>query len=197
MAAPITDINQLDMDATYTVADYLSWQFDEMVQLIRGKVVRMSPAPRLTHAKISATVERRLYQLIPKGSPCQVFHAPVDVYLTLPDQSKPTILQPDIFIVCDPAKLKDQGCVGAPDWICEIVSPGSFKLDTVTKKQVYQEAGVQEYLIIHPGDKIVEVYRLGPSGTYLEPDVYTRPGEAWNSVAVPGVRLAFEDVFSE
>lgn len=195
MAAPITDINQLDMDATYTVADYLSWQFDEMVQLIRGKVVRMSPAPKDIHASVSLRLVTAIAPVL-RGHPCTLRYAPYDVYLPTPG-GKPTVVQPDILIVCDKNKIQEKGCVGAPDWICEIVSPGSFKLDTITKKQVYQEAGVQEYLIVHPGDKIVEVYRLGPSGTFLEPDVYTRPDEAWDSVAVPGVKLAFEDVFSD
>jgi hypothetical protein len=69
----ITDINQLDMEGTYTVADYLSWQFDELVQLVKGRIVRMSPAPLLVHAQISRRLMRTLYGQVPEHSPYQVF----------------------------------------------------------------------------------------------------------------------------
>ena len=196
MQAPITDINQLDMEATYTVADYLSWQFDELVQLIKGKVVRMSPAPRLTHAIISSKVERALYGKIPKGSACQVFHAPVDVYLG-GDDREPSVVQPDIFIVCDSSKLQEQGCMGAPDWVCEILSPSSVKLDRLTKRALYEEAGVKEYTIVYPRECIIEVYRLQDNGFYGEPMLYTKKGDTWALKPLPTISLTYADVFGE
>ncbi len=197
MRTPITDISQLDLNATYTVADYLSWQFDELVQLIRGKVVRMSPAPRTSHAQLSSKLQRALYTRIAASSPCQVFDAPFDVYLVGKDSQRPTIVQPDILIVCDAAKLDERGYQGPPDWVCEIVSPGSFKLDTVTKKQLYAEAGVPEYTILHPGDKVVEVYRLGPDGHYGEPEVLGLHGQSWELSSVPGVSITYNELFGE
>jgi Uma2 family endonuclease len=195
MQAPITDINQLDMDATYTVADYLSWQFDELVQLIKGKVFRMSPSPRDLHAKLSLELILHVGNQV-KGHPCTLRHAPYDVYLTSKEK-KATVLIPDILIVCDPSKIQSKGCVGAPDWVCEIVSPGSFKIDTVYKKEAYAEAGVPEYMIVHPGDQVAEVYKLNQNGMYGEPDIYTKMGQEWEISSVPGVTISYSAIFGE
>ena len=193
---PITDISQLDLNGTYTVADYLSWQFDELVQLVRGKVVRMSPAPRDTHAAYALKMVGALLGPL-KGGMCTLRFAPYDVYLPTQD-GRTTIVQPDILIVCQPEKLQEKGCMGAPDWVCEIVSPGSFKLDTVIKKELYAEAGVPEYCILHPGDKVVEVYRLAPgAAAYGEPEVLGLHGQSWELASVPGVIITYNELFGE
>ena len=105
----ITDINQLDLNKRYTYADYLTWQFDEMVELIRGKIFRMSPDPSMLHQNVSGNLYYIIRRYL-KKQPCKVFHAPFDVRLPLPpayqrNDKLNTVVQPDISIVCDLDKL--------------------------------------------------------------------------------------------
>ncbi|MGA0560291.1 Uma2 family endonuclease [Larkinella sp. VNQ87] len=137
----------------YTYADYLTWQLvegrsDVSVELIKGKVARMSPAPKRIHQAISFNLSRILGQQL-KGKSCRAYAAPFDVRLATLDvvtnESIETVVQPDLSVICDPAKLDDQGCMGAPDWIIEILSPGSLARDTKEKFDLYEENGVKEY----------------------------------------------------
>ena len=169
----ITDINQLDLTKKYTYADYLTWQFDEMVELIRGKVVRMSPAPNLSHQVVSSNFHVIIGSYLRKN-PCMVFSAPFDVRLPLPLEKQTankitTVVQPDLSIICDRSKLDTQGCNGAPDWIIEILSPATSKKDLTDKFDLYQNAGVQEYWVVHPTDGTVIPYRLNDQGQYASP----------------------------
>jgi len=166
----ITDINQLDFEKRYTYADYLTWQFDEMVELIRGKVFRMSPAPNLSHQETSANLHGLIWNYL-REKPCKVYSAPFDVRLPLPAQQQTadkinTVVQPDISIICDHSKLDKQGCSGAPDWIIEILSPATGKKDLNEKFDIYQHAGVREYWIVHPNDATVIPYHLDTNGQY-------------------------------
>jgi Uma2 family endonuclease len=162
--APITSLSQLDLNQNYTYADYLTWQLDEFVELIRGKVKRMSPAPRVRHQTISFNLGASI-KIALRGKHCQGFAAPFDVRLakTTPngDAQITTVVQPDICVICDPRKLDEFGCVGAPDWIIEILSPGNTAHDSKTKFDLYEENGVREYWLVHPGLKNVAVYVLG------------------------------------
>lgn len=111
---PITDINQLDLTKSYTYADYLTWQFQERVELIMGKIFKMSPAPTSRHQHVTMVISSGIYQFL-KGKPCNVFPAPFDV--TLPDVNgiSNTVLQPDITVVCDlRLKLLSKGAKALP-----------------------------------------------------------------------------------
>ena len=167
----ITDINQLDLSKRYTYADYLTWQFDEIVEIIRGRVFRMSPAPNLYHQQVSSRFHGLIFQHVRNGL-CQVFHAPFDVRLPLPphmikDEQIDTVVQPDICVVCDPSKLEVKGCMGPPDWIIEILSPGTANKDLREKFEVYEYAGVKEYWLAHPYEQTLLVYRLNKEGKYV------------------------------
>ncbi|GAB4046306.1 Uma2 family endonuclease [Spirosoma litoris] len=170
----ITDISQLDPNGTYTYADYLKWQFDESVELIKGKLYRMSPAPRRAHqlAVSHLLVDISLYF---GNKSCEIYTAPFDVRLPVRNERKPeqlhTVVQPDLCVICDPNKLDDAGCLGAPDWIIEITSPRTVKNDFNEKYNLYEEAGVREYWIVQPKDKAVNVYVL-ENGRYALVDVY-------------------------
>ncbi|MET4107893.1 Uma2 family endonuclease [Hymenobacter sp. UYP22] len=185
--SPITSISQLDLTKTYTYADYLTWRLKEVVELIRGKVRQMSPAPRVVHQRLSSRFMGMIYAHLAHQS-CEVFHAPFDVRLTKAtpngDAQITTVVQPDICVVCDPAKLDEKGCIGAPDWIIEIVSPGNASHDTKSKFDLYEENGVPEYWIVFPGEKTVSVFvlhegRYQPLGDFYTPGiipVHTLPG---------------------
>ena len=69
-------------------------------------------------------------------------------------------MEPDISIICDPNKLDEKGCHGAPDWVIEIVSPRSRSMDYYKKLLKYNTAGVREYWVVDPEKKLVTVYRF-------------------------------------
>lgn len=132
---PITDLSQLDPNGSYTYADYLTWRFTEYVELIKGRIMRKMSAPTSQHQTVASKFHGEIYGYL-KGRPCQIFSAPFDVRLIRStgngDAQIQTVVQPDISIICNLNKIDRRGCVGAPDWIIEIVSPSSLALDTST-----------------------------------------------------------------
>jgi Uma2 family endonuclease len=152
----------------YTYADYLKFQFEEMVELIRGKIYRMSPAPRVTHQVISGELEGIIWNYL-KGKKCKMFHAPIDVVLPIADKKRnkaTTVIQPDICVICKKSIIEDKAIFGVPNWIIEILSPSTSKKDKEEKYSVYEEAGVGEYWIVSPDEKNVEVFLL-ENGKYI------------------------------
>ena len=196
MKPSITNINELDLNGTYTYADYLTWQFDEMVELIKGKIVRPSPAPSRFHQDISVNLTLLLGNQLRPG-PCKLYHAPTDVRLITQgpeDKDIITVVQPDLFVVCNPDKMDARGCLGSPDFIIEIISPNSSSRDMDVKFNLYEKAGVLEYWIIFPNDQIVECFLL-ENGAYKKSGVY-----AEDSVvpvhSLPGLELKVPDIFT-
>lgn len=166
----ITHIDQLDFNKKYTYADYLTWEFEEMVELIRGKIFRMSPAPGTSHQWISGGFHHAIFSYL-KGKPCKAFAAPFDVRLLLPpdrqnDEQIDTVVQPDISVICDLNKLDEKGCKGAPDWIIEILSKSTAAKDLKEKFALYEHSGVKEYWIVHPKEQTVLAYRMDEDGKY-------------------------------
>ena len=112
----------------YTYADYMKFEFEEMVELIRGKIFRMSPAPRSYHQEISGNLFL-IFGIYFKNNPCKVFHAPFDVVLPIHHSTKDkstTVVQPDICVICDLTKIDYAGCFGAPDLVIEIISKSTL-----------------------------------------------------------------------
>jgi len=193
----ITQLSQLDLTRRYTYADYLTWQLNEWVELIRGKVRLMSPAPKRTHQDITRNIEFPIMRFL-HGRSCKMYHAPFDVRLSKAtpngDASIETVVQPDICVICDPRKLDERGCLGAPDWIIEILSPGSTARDTKEKFDLYEEAGVREYWMVTPEQKNVVVYVAAEDGRYqLRGEFYT-PGPI-PVATLPELQLEWAEVF--
>ena len=164
----VTDFDSLDLEKVYSYADYLKWRFEERVELIKGKIFKMSPAPAKKHQEVSGNLFGLFWTHL-RNSKCKVYSAPFDV--KLPAKSKKdeeifTVIQPDICIVCDPEKLEERGCTGAPDLIVEILSPTSSKRDLKDKFVLYEESGVAEYWVIYPAEETLEVFRLNNAGKY-------------------------------
>ena len=181
----------------YTYADYLKWQLDEQVELIKGKIFRMSPAPKRIHQKVSIDIASKLYNFL-KGKPCQVYDAPFDVRFPVKSKKNEdifTVVQPDICVICDPAKLDEAGCIGAPDIVIEILSKGNNKKELQNKYEVYEESGVQEYWIIHPEEQTVLIYTL-VNNQYQPSRLFTR-GDEIKTRILPGFILVLDDVFDE
>ncbi len=140
----MSNFHQLDLNKSYTYADYLQWKFEERLELIKGKIFKMSPAPSMRHQRISGHIYREISWFL-KGRTCQIFSAPFDVRLSKKgsnDSEITTVVQPDICVICDESKLDERGCLGAPDIVVEILSPGNTKKEMRNKFQLYQESSV-------------------------------------------------------
>ncbi len=193
---PITSLAQLDPNGTYTYADYLLWQFSERVELLRGKIYQMS-APSRRHQDISGKLHYALMTALLK-SPCKVYVAPFDVRFRRirSDKEVTNVVQPDLCVICDLSKLDDRGCNGAPDLIIEILSPGNSRTEMKDKFELYQEAGVLEYWIANPSEKMIQVFRLNEQGYYngLPPVV---EGDMLSTPIVPNLEVDVTAVFAD
>ncbi len=164
MSNIITNIKQLDLKGSYTYADYLLWHFKERVELIKGKIFKMSPAPNSFHQDISGNLFFELRNFVNKGS-CKLYAAPFDVRLinykeSTADNHIITVVQPDLCMICDRNKIDEKGCIGAPDLIIEILSPGNSKKEMDIKYDLYEENGVLEYWIVNPSEQTIAIYVL-------------------------------------
>ena len=200
--AKITQLTDLDLDKTYSYADYLTWRFDEAVELLRGKISLMSPAPNINHQSISRNLLVEIGYYL-KNKPCKVFDAPFDVRLydrkksVLANQEIYTVVQPDLCVICDASKLDIRGCLGAPDWIIEILSKSTAQKDTQTKYQLYQEAGVKEYWLVYPYEALVSQFVLnGQTESYQLLKMYSRQDQAVPFL-FPELSIDLHDVFSK
>ncbi|MCL1808354.1 MAG: Uma2 family endonuclease [Clostridiales bacterium] len=152
-------------DEHYTYSDYASWNDGNRCELIDGVVYMMSPAPTREHQAASMAISSQLYNYL-KGRQCAVYHAPFDVRLNAAGDRDDTVVQPDIVVVCDKAKLDRKGCNGAPDMVVEILSPSTLSRDRVLKLNKYLQAGVREYWIVDTEGKTVSVHLL-EDGRYV------------------------------
>ncbi len=193
----ITSISQLDPNKVYSYADYLAWKIEERIELLRGHFATMS-APSRIHQKISGS----LYLIFGNAlwrNPCEVYAAPFDVRLPHFDTKKNkeviTVVQPDLCVICDPSKLDAKGCIGAPDLIIEILSPGNSRREMKDKFEIYQEVGVKEYWIVDPSEKTVLIYQLNAEQIFVglqlrvSDDVVTTP-------IIPNLQVDLTEVFN-
>lgn len=160
----VTNFDDLDLDKKYSYADYLTWKFQERLEIIKGKIFKMSPAPSTLHQKVSSNLTGILWNEF-KNHKCKLFSAPFDVRLldkkksTL-DKDVFTVVQPDLCVICDENKLDARGAFGAPDLVIEILSPGNSNKEMKYKFDLYEEAGVLEYWIVNPENKTLFIYML-------------------------------------
>ena len=172
----ITSLSQLDLNARYSYADYLTWHFEQSVELIKGLVFPMA-APNRKHQKISAFLNFKLYSFL-ENHKCEMYAAPFDVRLFDKDKSVKqnkdiyTVVQPDLCIICDLSKLDDAGCIGAPDLVIEILSPGNSKKEMKIKKKLYEENAVREYWIIDPYYETAHQFILKSENAFDAPKIY-------------------------
>lgn len=167
-----------DDDHRFTYADYLQWPDDERWELIDGKAYAMAPAPTINHQALAGQLFRQIDEAL-DGAPCRALIAPVDVLLPASDEDSKqakTVVQPDILVVCDPAKLTERNVCGVPDWIIEVLSPATARHDHLTKRALYEQAGVREYWLVHPVDHVVTVYTL-KDGQFGSPEIADMAGE--------------------
>lgn len=195
------DVKEPDLSGTYTYADYLTWEWDQLAELIHGKIYKMSPAPSSHHQRIGGNLHGLMWNYF-RGKKCQVFLAPFDVRLPSSSKKKAdkdivTVVEPDLCVICDPSKIDERGCLGAPDWVIEILSKYTSTKDLSLKFDVYEAAGVMEYWVIHPGEQTVLIYTLGDNGKYKG---NLRPFTRLDTISphlFPDLHISLEEVFAE
>jgi Uma2 family endonuclease len=156
----------------HSYADYAHWPDEPRYELIDGVAYAMAE-PLRAHQDIVGALFRQIANVL-DGSPCRPYLAPLDVRLPVAgsaDAEIDTVVQPDILVVCRTEKLDERGCLGAPDWIIEVLSPQTAGHDQIVKRDLYERHGVKEYWLIHPGDRVVTVYAL-QAGRFGRPDIY-------------------------
>lgn len=185
-----------DSFAGYTYADYLKWDFEEIVELIKGKVFKKAAAPNRKHQEVSMNLSRILGSYL-KGQKCKVYAAPFDVRFSRnPEDTKvDSVVQPDISVICEPSKLDDKGCFGVPDLIVEILSPSNSRVELQNKFELYEEFGVREYWVIHSVECSLLIYTL-VEGKFQPSKLFTS-GDKIYSTVLPGFELDLEEVFLE
>jgi Uma2 family endonuclease len=159
-------------DEHYSYRQYRTWPEYERWELIEGTAYSMSPAPRRKHQRLIGKLFHQIDTFL-EGKPCQPYFAPVDVFLTEVDDQLDdidTVVQPDLFVVCNHAKLLEEGIKGAPDLVIEILSPGTALRDQTEKRDLYEKHGVREYWVVNPDTLEAFIYRLS-EGAYGLPGV--------------------------
>ena len=146
----------------YTIEDIYSLPDGKRAELIEGEIYDMAP-PSTTHQRILSFLHLQIAKYIADNHGlCEIFPAPFAVFLKSAegDSDYNNYVEPDISVICDPDKLDEKGCQGTPDWIIEIVSPSSKRMDYYTKLSLYLDAGVREYWIVDPIKKTILVYHM-------------------------------------
>jgi Uma2 family endonuclease len=181
----------------HTYADYLIWSRTYGDELINGTAyVTEPPSPTWSHQMIVGELYRQISTAL-KGKACRACIAPSDIRLpksTEEDDQVDTVVQPDVFIVCDLQKIDARGVRGAPDWLAEVLSPSTARHDQITKLPAYERAGVREVWLIHPDDRTVSIYRL-EAGRYGRPTILEVKGQT-QLTAVAEVTIDWDEVLA-
>lgn len=147
----------LSEQKTYTIDDIYALPDGQRAELIDGKMYMMAP-PATRHQRIVLYLSRKIADYIDtKGGDCEVFVSPFAIFLE--EENTTNYVEPDLAVVCDPGKIDERGCHGAPDWVIEVVSPSSKGMDYGRKQLLYFTAGVREYWVVDPIREVVIVYQ--------------------------------------
>ena len=181
----------------FTYGDILRSHDEVPMELIDGQVLLMAP-PSTRHQWTNMDLGRQFSTFL-IGKKCRAFQAPFGVRLFEEKGDTPddvdTLVEPDLTVVCDASKIDKRGCRGAPDLVVEILSPSTARRDRLTKRELYEEAGVREYWIVDPDRETVQVYVLR-DGKYLPPRSYPKDTPVPSEV-LPGFVADLTTVFPE
>ncbi|MEM9455348.1 MAG: Uma2 family endonuclease [Myxococcota bacterium] len=181
----------------FTYGDYLLWADGERWELIDGEAYCMAPAPTVHHQRLVGNVFAQLHAQL-QGARCEAFIAPFDVRLPHadePDEQITNVVQPDLMIVCDPSKIDDRGCRGAPDFVVEVLSPSTMARDRFNKRDLYERHDVREYWLIHPTERVVTIHRRTEDGRFGPPIVQSAEGRL-ALTSVPDVHVDWAQAFA-
>jgi len=162
----------------------------------------MSPAPNVKHQSIVTNLGGKLYNYFNK-KPCKLFFAPFDVRLydknksLVANQEIHTVIQPDLCVICNTGQLTEQGCLGAPDWIIEILSKGNSKKEMQTKYALYQESGVKEYWLVYPYEQAVHQFVLDEQTQKYQLIAMFSNEDMASPQLFPDLQIDLNEVFAE
>ena len=159
----------------YTYGDYLKWPADERWELIEGQAYAMTPAPSFEHQLLVTALVRDMAPYF-IGKPCKLVVSPVDVRLPQTDQSDEavdTVVQPDLLVICDPAKIDKKGVRGGPDLVVEVLSESTMHRDMDAKLRLYEKHGVRCYIIVDPWGKALTARYLDAPGQFGQPALFS------------------------
>lgn len=179
----------------YTYSDYLLWSEEERWEIIDG-VPYLLAAPGKEHQTVSMELGWQLHSFF-RDKDCQVFAAPFDVRLPRGEEKNEdidTVVQPDLSIICDPSKLDERGCMGAPHLVIEIISPSSAKKELSEKFNLYERSRVREYWVVFPKFNTILVYSLDSQNKYQNTGEFS-PGQIMGSDLFPGLGIDLAKVF--
>lgn len=164
----------------YTYADYLAWDDKVRYELIYGEAYMMS-SPSTWHQDMSISLGSQLWNFF-QGKPCRPYTAPIDVRLfPQKDNTDNTVVQPDLLVVCDTSKIAAEGIIGAPDFIIEILSPGTKMCELNVKWDLYLKAGVREYWIVGK-ESVIKLVNV--NGNWDEFVLYIKDTESREPVTI-------------
>lgn len=177
-------------EKVYTMEDIEALPENIRAELIDGKIYYMA-APTRTHQKIAGKMYIMVSNYIEEnGGDCEAYIAPFGVYLNADDS---VFVEPDLIVVCDPSKMEERGCIGAPDWVVEVVSPSSGKMDYSIKMNKYRISGVREYWVIDAKTRTVVVYLFSENGGTEDVTIHSFDEEI-HSYVYPDLSIRLSDV---
>lgn len=187
--------NAIKNDRIYTYADYLNWPEDERWEIIAGVAYAMAPpSPEHQRIVLNLSIEFATYL---KGKPCEAFIAPFGVTFekNTNDEKNTHIVEPDITIICDKAKITPKGCKGAPDLIIEVLSRSTASHDVIRKRRLYENNGVFEYWIVDPSNQIITRFYMNEElSKYREAEYFARDNTI-TPIIFPALEINLEEIF--
>ncbi|ADQ41923.1 protein of unknown function DUF820 [Caldicellulosiruptor acetigenus I77R1B] len=178
--------------------------YSDVQKISENKIYSLIDGTLYLHAASSWQHQKVLKELMLffgnylKDKDCEIFSAPFDVFLEAKDElevdSATTVVQPDLTIICDKSKLAKTGYIGAPQMIIEITSPSTVRLDRVLKFNKYETAGVKEYWIVEPENKIITCFVLEANGRYGRPKMFSE-GDKIRVVTFPDLEINVDEIF--
>lgn len=183
----------------YTYADYAAWPDTVRGELIDGRFHDLGEASSVLHQWVVGGLGAQLHAQL-AGKPCRPLISPLDVLLPRLGQSDEQIdrvVQPDVLIVCDAAKLLERYVRGAPDFVAEVLSPATSRKDQVEKLALYETCGVREYWLLHPVDRVLTIYtQLADGSGYGRPRVLAAEGSVTLAI-LPDVVVDCDALFAD
>jgi Uma2 family endonuclease len=187
----------LGRDESFTYRHYRTWPDEERWELVEGQAWSMSPSPSTWHQELAARLFTELRAFL-KGKPCKAFIAPFDVLLPIgdePDDEVASVVQPDIVVICDPAKITARGARGAPDLAIEILSPRTARKDLGVKYRLYESRGVREYWVVDPDARVIHAWTLEGSAGFGEERI-SEAGQSAGSAVLEGFAVEAGELFA-
>lgn len=191
----MTAASSADVPRTY--GDLRRWRDDTRWELVEGEAYAMT-GPSWQHQSVTAGLVAQLLAYF-RAHGCRVLPAPFDVRLprgSEPDDAIETVVQPDISVVCDPTKLDERGCRGAPDLVVEVLSPSTAGRDHLIKRALYERHGAREYWLVHPLDRIVTVHRRKGEGAFGPSELFEARG-VQRMEGFAGLEIDWDQAFAD